>query len=455
MSAVNPDGTDAADAADATDPYAVAATDPARASARVPDPYAAAADAAADRYRQQHKAKASEYAKGFESVMTERQAAVERANRILDETAEALRKGHTGEGFGQVNVPLMQFAAGMLRTKPGTQSNFANELGGGFAQMAPAIQAQRMNDDEYHRRMLDLTIKRSEYEQEPLKDRAALLKAQQLQEEKAGAAIEVAQLKAGAAGSMSDIAKVEADYLAGRITREQRDAKIKKLTNIAPGAPREEKLYDRARADFYAANPNASPTDFPSIEVWMAEQKGRAAAATETGKSAAEAAMAMPKLVADAGRFGDTVDRILELERHIDKIVGPVNGRLSPSLIFNTDAQALLNYIEELKSQQFGTAAATMRGLGALSNAEGEKIQAAVGRLNRWGDPKKFIEDLKRIRESTVKIAGDLARQQIELGKRATGTHRDRPADTPADTPAAGGLVKGADGVWRLVPGEK
>ena len=149
----------------------------------------------AEKYRGEHKASASKFALDYEDVMSKRQAEIENAKRILDETSAALRAGHTGAGPGQMNLPLLQMAAGFF--KPTRSGNFGEEFGNALSGLAGGIGNQRMRDDEFNRGMADLTLKRSSFEQEPLKDRAALLKAQQLAEEQAQRAIETAQVKTG------------------------------------------------------------------------------------------------------------------------------------------------------------------------------------------------------------------------------------------------------------------
>ena len=46
---------------------------------------------------------------------------------------------HEGKGPGQLNIPMLALASGLLKTRPGVQSNFGNELGEGLGRMGEAM----------------------------------------------------------------------------------------------------------------------------------------------------------------------------------------------------------------------------------------------------------------------------------------------------------------------------
>jgi hypothetical protein len=73
--------------------------------------------------------------------------------------------------------------------------------------------------------------------------------------------------------------------------------------------------------------------------------------------------------------------------------VGTVTGKIS-GLIPGTDRKDLEGLVDTLKSQQFLAGVKQMTGLGQLSNAEGEKIGAAVASLNMDQSPKAFMNAL-------------------------------------------------------------
>lgn len=70
-------------------------------------------------------------------------------------------------------------------------------------------------------------------------------------------------------------------------------------------------------------------------------------------------------------------------------------GRMVPG----TDAADFAAEVETLKAQTFLPMVQQLRGMGALSNAEGEKLNAAVGALRFDMSEKAFNESLGRIRD--------------------------------------------------------
>ena len=71
-------------------------------------------------------------------------------------------------------------------------------------------------------------------------------------------------------------------------------------------------------------------------------------------------------------------------------------------------AQETIGLIETLQSQNFLNQIEKMKGLGALSNAEGEKVASAIGSLNRDMSEKAFrrsLDDIKSFLEKGKKAA--------------------------------------------------
>jgi hypothetical protein len=77
-------------------------------------------------------------------------------------------------------------------------------------------------------------------------------------------------------------------------------------------------------------------------------------------------------------------------------------GRMVPG----TDAADFAAEVETLKAQTFLPMVQQLRGMGALSNAEGEKLNAAVGALRFDMSEKAFNESLARIREQFGTVLG-------------------------------------------------
>ena len=412
--------------------------------------------ALAEKYLTERRGRSAKYAADYEDVMSQRQAEVENAKRILDGAAEAMRAGHTGAGPGQINLPLLQMAAGFF--KPTKTGNFGEEFGNALTGLGAGVAHQRMSNVEFEKGMADLATKRSTLVQEPLKDRAALLKAQQLADEQGVRALEVAQVKTAGGSGLSPIAKIEADFNAGRISRTQADEAIKKLTQGSSG-PAELQMYNAALQ--YHLENGGRKEDFPGPDEWKARRAGAVAQATATGKDIAEAKDLLPKLEADALRYRDEINNLLSDKNkpYLKQLVGQWNGLRPDVLQTDENIQNVIGSLETLGSMNFGTAVATMKGLGALSNAEGAKIQDAVGKLKRRGSYDEFERRLIEMRDRTSIVAVEIAKKKLEWADNpnpgVTIPSRARPpSPSPtAPAPTAGGLVKGDDGVYRFTTG--
>lgn len=374
----------------------------------------------AEKYRSEYKTRGEKFALDYEDVMSKRQAEVENAKRILDETAAALRAGHTGEGPGQMNLPLLQMAAGFF--KPTKSGNFGEEFGNALSGLAGGIGNQRMRDDEFNRGMADLTLKRSSFEQEPLKDRAALLKAQQLQQEKGQQAIETAQIKTGGAGAGAGTSAEYKTYLA--------------VKNASP-----------------------DPSKFLDFDTWRARRAGEQEYQKISAREAAEAKANLPQLEAQAEQFRSQIDRILDPanRRYLEGLIGAVDGIIPNWMRTDPKSQDMISALSTLEAMTFGQSVAAMKGLGALSNMEGQKIDKIMGDLkNKRGSLPVYIANLERMRDSTSRIGAEVGKKKSEWGMSspdAPGAPALAPAPGGAPAPTAGGLVQGADGVYRLSPG--
>ena len=376
--------------------------------------------ALAEKYLTERRGRSAKYAADYEDVMSQRQAEVENAKRILDGAAEAMRAGHTGAGPGQMNLPLLQMAAGFF--KPTKTGNFGEEFGNALTGLGAGVAHQRMSNVEFEKGMADLATKRSTLVQEPLKDRAALLKAQQLADEQGVRALEVAQVKTGAGGS----------------------------------EPAELKLYNAAKA-------SSNDPNFPHFDVWRASRAGDMEYRKQMGKFTAEAQEALPLLESQAQRFTDQINKILDPANReaLLSTFGGLKGNL-PISAFSTNAKQvdILAALQTLQAMTFGQNVAAMRGLGSLSNAEGKKIEQTMGALYRTGSPEEFFKILEKMRDSAAKISSEAAKKKLEWGMVSPGVavpnaprSGGATGPSPPPPPAAGGLVQGADGVFRLAPG--
>ena len=130
--------------------------------------------------------------------------------------------------------------------------------------------------------------------------------------------------------------------------------------------------------------------------------------------------------VATAEAAASTVDNMLNtIERikqnpRLNAVVGGIEGRTPAIRDESVNAVAL---IETLGSQAFLSQIPSIKGMGALSNAEGEKLQAAFQNFSRVQSEKQFRANLD---EATRLL--DKARKGIE---KSSGV-RLAPSDVPA-----------------------
>lgn len=118
----------------------------------------------------------------------------------------------------------------------------------------------------------------------------------------------------------------------------------------------------------------------------------------------------------------NTIQRVQQ-NQSLDRVIGVVDGRMPGVTSEQADAIAL---IETLGSQAFMAQIPNLKGMGALSNAEGEKLQASLQNLTRVQSPAQFRASLNEATRIMTKARENLARTTgVDLGK--------------PDTPAAPG----------------
>lgn len=119
----------------------------------------------------------------------------------------------------------------------------------------------------------------------------------------------------------------------------------------------------------------------------------------------------------------NTIERI-KTNKSLDSVLGSIQGRLGAYL--DDDASDAIALIDTLGSQAFLSQAANLKGMGALSNAEGEKLQAALTNLSRTQSEKQFRANL------------DEAARLLKKGRETLSKRTGVPLSVP-DTPAAPG----------------
>jgi hypothetical protein len=106
------------------------------------------------------------------------------------------------------------------------------------------------------------------------------------------------------------------------------------------------------------------------------------------------------------------------------------------TMVPGSDAKGFASQLETLKSQVFLPEVQKMQGMGALSNAEGQKISAAFASL----DTDMPEEEFKRSLETAI---GDLRRAQERARLKLPGDYKDPFA--------ASGGEGGADALYILI----
>jgi uncharacterized coiled-coil protein SlyX len=117
----------------------------------------------------------------------------------------------------------------------------------------------------------------------------------------------------------------------------------------------------------------------------------------------------------------NTADRILKTPIGvIGSAAGPVSARM-PTLSQDTaDFEAL---VETLGSQSFLAQIPNIKGMGALSNAEGEKLQAALQNFSLKQSPERLLENVREAQRLIMK-----GRKNLTLKSGLPETIPDTPA---------------------------
>ena len=118
----------------------------------------------------------------------------------------------------------------------------------------------------------------------------------------------------------------------------------------------------------------------------------------------------------------NTADRVLNTPMSvIGSAAGPISSR-APTLSQDTaDFEELVN---TLSSQAFMAQIPALKGMGALSNAEGEKLQASLQNLSLRQSPERLVENVKEA-------------QRLIMKSRATLSDKYGVPDVVPDTPSS------------------
>ena len=132
---------------------------------------------------------------------------------------------------------------------------------------------------------------------------------------------------------------------------------------------------------------------------------------------------------AGAGNIDNMLNTIVRIQKNprLNSVIGAIEGRI-PAITNDESADAIA-LIETLGSQAFLSQIPNIKGMGALSNAEGEKLQAAFQNLSRKQSEKQFKETLAEATRLLNKGRSTLEKRYgVPLGS----------PDTPAAVPRPG-----------------
>lgn len=119
--------------------------------------------------------------------------------------------------------------------------------------------------------------------------------------------------------------------------------------------------------------------------------------------------------------FDSALDTLDLLSKHPGKkdVVGALTGGIM-SIVPGTNAAGFASQLETFKAQTFIPQVAALKGMGALSDAEGKKLTAAVGALDVKMKPAEFDASVARIK-ADLEAAKQRAMKMPGTEKQQTG----------------------------------
>lgn len=105
----------------------------------------------------------------------------------------------------------------------------------------------------------------------------------------------------------------------------------------------------------------------------------------------------------------NTADRILATPKNvIGSAAGPISSKM---LTVSQDTADFEELVNTMSSQTFLSQVSAMKGLGALSEKEGDKLQAALQNLSLRQSPERLVENVKEAQRLMLKARGQLAKR--------------------------------------------
>lgn len=140
----------------------------------------------------------------------------------------------------------------------------------------------------------------------------------------------------------------------------------------------------------------------------------------------------------------NTADRILATPKDVvGSAAGPISSRMFTASQDTADFEELVN---TLGSQSFLAQIPNIKGMGGLSNAEGEKLQDALQSLSLRQSPERLLTNVREAQRLILK-----SRQNLAKRYGAPDTGPDRPDAAPAAGDFGGGTAAPAPANQRSV----
>lgn len=135
------------------------------------------------------------------------------------------------------------------------------------------------------------------------------------------------------------------------------------------------------------------------------EISSQRAAGTVEGRAGAEAKATAPNAIVSVDSAMNLIDSLLSDKASLANVTGEYQGNISdPSLAyiasgFDPKATGTIAKIEQLQAKAFIAAIPAIKGTGALSDAEGARLDAAEARLKRTQGEADFVLALQEYRD--------------------------------------------------------
>ena len=415
--------------------------------------------------------------------------------RAIDESIEGLKNSRYTGAVALNPAVSAAMAAGFLKTTPGVASNFSNELGNAMGNAAPVIGNLEKSGRDSFALLAELQRKRGEYEAEPTKELQAELRAREKSELQNIREVEKASLRAPAgaptAKTAVDIENLIQDVFkdaepqvkqetedkqdangnpltveqktlirnyiyAERIRRHnlgktpesplyippdkspitpEQKAKAEALMNgLVPIRKGTDKMYDDYVKGFRSQSRNDGQEPL-TRENWEIKNRTDATFQTEQAKTDSERYSKGTPAIRTAQQTLDHVERMIN-HPGMEKVITP-NPIMKGMPNFTPAADDFASMHETLQSKLFLSSVELMKGTGPLSNAEGDKVQAAVAALKNVRNPEVYRERLREIQASLVSLQDavrkDMAAIEARRGISAGGGGGPNNTPPPAE----------------------